>query len=120
MRIRNPNGSGTLEVTKGAYREIYAHLGWVPDVEPEKTPIPHDHEEEENPHEPHEEQPEDELELQNEDQEDQEEDMEDELEEKPISLMSFEELKEYAARLNIDTTGLRSKKELRLRIKQHM
>lgn len=120
MRIRNPNGSGTLEVTKGAYREIYAHLGWVPDVEPEKTPITHDHEEEENPHEPHEEQPEDELELQNEDREDHEEDMEDELEEKPISLMSFEELKEYAARLNIDTTGLRSKKELRLRIKQHM
>lgn len=120
MRIRNPNGSGTLEVTKGAYREIYAHLGWVPDVEPEKTPIPHDHEEEENPHEPHEEQPEDELEPQNEDREDHEEDMEDELEEKPISLMSFEELKEYAARLNIDTTGLRSKKELRLRIKQHM
>lgn len=120
MRIRNPNGSGTLEVTKGAYREIYAHLGWVPDVEPEKTPIPHSHEEEENPHEPHDEQPEDELELQNEAQEDHEEDMEDELEEKPISLMSFEELKEYAARLNIDTTGLRSKKELRLRIKQHM
>ena len=120
MRIRNPNGSGTLEVTKGAYREIYAHLGWVPDVEPEKIPIPHSHEEEENPHEPHDEQPEDELELQNEDQEDHEEDMEDELEEKPISLMSFEELKEYAARLNIDTTGLRSKKELRLRIKQHM
>lgn len=117
MRIRNPNGSGTLEVTKGAYREIYAHLGWVPDVEPEKTLIPHNQEEEENPHEPHEEQPEDELELQNEDHE---EDMEDELEEKPISLMSFEELKEYAARLNIDTTGLRSKKELRLRIKQHM
>ena len=120
MRIRNPNGSGTLEVTKGAYREIYAHLGWVPDVEPEKTPIPHDHEEEENPHEPHEEQPEDEMELQNEDQEDHEEDMEDELEEKPISLMSFEELKEYAARVKNDTTGLRSKKELRLRIKQHM
>ena len=120
MRIRNPNGSGTLEVTKGAYREIYAHLGWVPDVEPKKTPIPHAHEEEENPHEPHEEQPEDELELQNEDQEDHDEDMDDELEEKPISLMSFEELKEYAARLNIDTTGLRSKKELRLRIKQHM
>lgn len=120
MRIRNPNGSGTLEVTKGAYREIYAHLGWVPDVEPEKDLIPHSHEEEENPHEPHDEQPEDELELQNEDQEDHEEDMEDDLEEKPISLMSFEELKEYAARLNIDTTGLRSKKELRLRIKQHM
>ena len=37
MRIRNPNGSGTLEVTKGAYREIYAHLGWVPDAEPKKT-----------------------------------------------------------------------------------
>ena len=120
MRIRNPNGSGTLEVTKGAYREIYAHLGWVPDVEPEKTLTPHSHEEEENPHEPHDEQPEDELELQNEDQGDHEEDMEDELEEKPISLMSFEELKEYAARLNIDTTGLRSKKELRLRIKQNM
>lgn len=120
MRIRNPNGSGTLEVTKGAYREIYAHLGWVPDVEPKKTPIPHANEEEENPHESHEEQPEDELELQNEDQEDHDEDMEDELEEKPISLMSFEELKEYADRLNIDTTGLRSKKELRLRIKQHM
>lgn len=120
MRIRNPNGSGTLEVTKGAYREIYAHLGWVPDVEPEKPLLPHAHKEEESPHEPHEEQPEDELELQNEDQEDHEEDMEDELEEKPISLMSFEELKEYAARLNIDTTGLRSKKELRLRIKQHM
>lgn len=120
MRIRNPNGSGTLEVTKGAYREIYTHLGWVPDVELEKTPIPHAHEEEENPHEFHEEHPEDELELQEEDQEDHEEDMEDELEEKPISLMSFEELKEYAARLNIDTTGLRSKKDLRLRIKQHM
>lgn len=120
MRIRNPNGSGTLEVTKGAYREIYAHLGWVPDVEPEKASTPHSHEEEENPHESHEEQPEDELELQNEGQEDHEEDMEDELEEKPISLMSFEELKEYATRLDIDTTGLRSKKELRLRIKQHM
>ena len=73
MRIRNPNGSGTLEVTKGAYREIYAHLGWVPDVEPKKTPIPHANEEEENPHESHEEQPEDELELQNEDQEDHDE-----------------------------------------------
>lgn len=120
MRIRNPNGSGTLEVTKGAYREIYAHLGWVPDVEPKKTPIPHDNGEEENPHESHEEQPEDDLELQDEDQEDHDEDMDDELEEKPISLMSFEELKEYADRLNIDTTGLRSKKELRLRIKQHM
>ena len=120
MRIRNPNGSGTLEVTKGAYREIYAHLGWVPDVEPKKTTIPHANEEEENPHESHDERPEDELELQDEDQEDNEEDMEDELEEKPISLMSFEELKEYAARLNIDTTGLRSKKELRLQIKQHM
>ena len=120
MRIRNPNGSGTLEVTKGAYREIYAHLGWVPDVEPKKTTIPHANEEEENPNDPTEEQPEDELELKNDDQEDNEEDMEDELEEKPISLMSFEELKEYAARLNIDTTGLRSKKELRLQIKQHM
>ena len=120
MRIRNPNGSGTLEVTKGAYREIYAHLGWVPDVEPKKTTIPHANEEEENPNDPTEEQPEDDLELQGEDQEDSEEDMDDELEEKPISLMSFEELKEYAARLNIDTTGFRSKKELRLQIKQHM
>lgn len=120
MRIRN--GSNTLEVTKGAFREIYSHLGWTPDVEPEDAPaegLTLDVEDTPNPaHNTHlEDEPgapgEENFEYES-------EETEDELEEKPISLMSFEELKEYAARLNIDTTGLRSKKEVRLLIKRHI
>ena len=107
MRIRNPNGSGTLQVTKGAYREIYAHLGWVPDVEPKKTPIPHANEEEENPHELHDEQPEDELELQDEDQEDREEDMEDDSEsETPVFHVLINSRGERMKRSKIKTLGV--------------
>lgn len=119
MRIRN--GSSILEVTKGAYREIYAHLGWVPDVEPTNAPTDGLILDRDNPSSTHNTHLEDEPGTPGEEGfEYESEEEEDDLEEKPISLMSFEELKEYAARLNLDTTGLRSKKEVRLLIRQHI
>lgn len=42
------------------------------------------------------------------------------LEEKPLSDMNFKELKDYAAHLGIDTTGMINKKEVRTAIIEYI
>lgn len=113
-------GSQTLEVTKGAYRAIYAPLGWSLEasVEPTQAELP---EGEENSSTTPPEQPQNDFQQESEDfeaeDEYQDEDTSEELSEKPLSEMSFDELKQYASELGLEYAGIRSKKELRALIK---
>lgn len=113
-------GSQTLEVTKGAYRAIYAPLGWSlgAPVEPTQAELS---EGEENSSTTPSEQPQDDFQQESEDfkaeDEYQDEDTSEELSEKPLSEMCFDELKQYASELELEYAGIRSKKELRALIK---
>lgn len=116
-------GSQTLEVTKGAYRAIYAPLGWSLEasVEPTQAELP---EGEENSSTTPPEQPQNDSQQESEDFEAEDEYQDEgtseeleELSEKPLSEMSFDELKQYASELGLEYIGIRSKRELRALIK---
>lgn len=112
------NGVQTLMVTNGAYECIYRDAGFRPlesspaisetgvDTYPPISEMPH-------------------LEDSTQDDEDGDED-EDEGEDEvvdyseiPLSELGYDELCDYADQLDIDHSGIRSKKELRALIKQH-
>lgn len=103
-------GEHTLVVTMGAYKSLYKSMGYVltgaredsrsssapvrvttdPDYDEDCVSEPESYEEEVN----------------------------DDMEEKPLSEMSFKELKDYADRLGINTNGVSSKKEIRMAIRK--
>lgn len=88
--IKIKRGTHELEVTQGAFKSIYAPAGYTAVAQPVEMPETFDEVEE----------PEFEEE-------------EPELAEKPLSEMNFNELKEYAAQLGIQTSGMRTRRELK-------
>lgn len=99
-------GSQTMQVTKGAYTEMFKPSGWelVAHAKAAKA---------------------DKQEQQVEDKEELSEETgatlsDDDLLEKPISSLSFDELLRLGVIMDIDTKGLKSKRELREHLKEHM
>ena len=113
--VRITNGSMELTVTRGAFKVFYEPEGFTileceedaPRLEGINTQpeSEDDFEDEEN--------------AQNEDSEEEDEDDID-YSEIPLSELSFEQLCDYADQLEIDHDGVRSKKELRILIKNHL
>ena len=105
------NGVVTLTVTKGAFKSFYEHNGFHT-VDGEDGhgeagvgsyhPGPEDAEDEADG--------------------DEEDDTEDDvdLSEIPLGEMSFDQLNDYADQLELDHDGIRSKKELRALIREHL
>lgn len=88
--IKIKRGTHELEVTQGAFKSIFAPAGYTVVEQPAKAQeTPEDDEE---------------LELEEEEQD---------LSEKPLSEMSFNELKEYAEQLGIQTSGMRTHRQLK-------
>lgn len=112
-------GEHSLRVTRGAFLHLYKGMGYtivgteedltVPSAPGGEITLPED----DGVSEDDSESGEDEV---TDDDTEEDEDEEDELEEKPISEMNFKELKEYAARLGINTNGMSSKKDIRTAI----
>jgi hypothetical protein len=100
-------GDHTLSVTMGAFRAVYKSMGYVLAGSEEGHTAPSAPEVGTNTHSS-ETAPVDEPEA----DDDTEAEEEEELEEKPVSEMSFRELKEYAFDLGINPKGM-SSKELR-------
>ena len=111
------NGSITLKVTSGAFREVYSHLGFSL-VGSVQSPLrPEEVTEQSTPEKLEEailEQP-----LAEEDASDEEEDELD-LSEIPLSEMSFDQLCEYADQLELDYEGIKSENGLRSLIKANL
>ena len=122
--LRITNGVTTLMVSRGAYECMYKSAGFRPLEDEEVSselgvdtypPAP------EMPHLDDSAQDEEDV-LEDDELEDDEEEEDDEpvdYSEIPLSELGFEELCDYADQLGIDHDGIRSKKELRLLIKQH-
>lgn len=114
VKIRR--GSHVLTVTNGAFKSLYAPMGYVvvetegdakvPRTPDEVTTTPDATDSSE-----------DDSEGTEDDSEPEDEPEDDELEEKPISEMSFKELKEYASRHGLNVNGLSSKQEIRRALK---
>lgn len=123
------NGSVTITVTKGAFKNFYERCGFhavaaedgaegagVVDTQPTpETPPPGDssHQETAESGEVHEDADED-------GEEDEEDADEVDLSEIPLGEMSFDQLNDYADQLELDHDGIRSKKELRALIREHL
>lgn len=99
-----------LSVSKSAYESIFKPQGWQP-VKAHKNlhmELPN------NPALPEEG-------FEDLEEEEVEEDYEDtDLSERPLSSLNMEELRVLAAQYDIDTSSMRSKKEIRIAIKMHM
>lgn len=114
------NGTVTLKVSKGAFNMIYKNRGFHP-VETEGASNWSDmvgmQEHHEIPHleDPSQQEAEEEEEYPEEDEEE-----EVDLSEIPLGEMSFDQLREYADQLELNYEGLRSKKELRVLIRDHL
>lgn len=105
----------TLTVTKGAFKSLYAPLGYEIIGTEGDTDVPlgpgnenaqgmqHDGSEDDLSPIEHDNMPDD----------DEPDDEDEDLDEKPLSEMSFKELKDYAAQLGFNANGLSSKKEIR-------
>lgn len=125
--IQVTNGAVTLAVTKGAFKSFYEPNGFhAVDGEDghEEAGVVITHPIPETGHSGHSSQqelrqdtdgPEDEDE---EEEEDTEESVD--LSEIPLGEMSFDQLNEYADQLELDHDGIRSKKELRAIIREHL
>lgn len=96
--VKIKNGDKVMTVTRGAYNSIFKDMGFIM-VHEAKTPKTFDEDAEE-------------------DTEGAEMEEETQLEEKPLSEMNFNELKEYASQLGIPTAGMRTRKELKEAIQQ--
>lgn len=121
------NGTVTLTVTNGAFKSFYEPIGFRP-VDGEDGheeagvvvthPTPGTH------HSGHPSQQElrQSVDDTEDDDEDEEEDTEEsvDLSEIPLGEMSFDQLNEYADQLELDHDGIRSKKELRTLIREHL
>lgn len=111
------NGSITLKVTSGAFREVYSHLGFSLVGSVQSPLLPDEVTEQSTPEKLEEailEQP-----LAEEDASDEEEDELD-LSEIPLSEMSFDQLCEYADQLELDYEGIKSENGLRSLIKANL
>lgn len=121
--IRITNGSITLKVTDGAFETYYANRGFhavgaeeahegagVLTTHP-TSEIPHLHDNSQQ-----------ESDSEDEDDELTEDEDEDDIDlsEIPLSEMSFDQLNDYADELEINHSGIRSKKELRAVIRKHL
>ena len=121
VKIRK--GSHVLTVTNGAFKRLYAPMGYVvmegeedvtvlpPSDEVNTTPPGNKDDDEDL------EDTEDDSDL--EDEADEEDDDED-LKEKPIGEMSFKELQQYASDLGLNVKGMTSKKEIRQAIRVYL
>lgn len=121
------NGAVTLTVTKGAFKSFYAPNGFhAVDGEDghEEAGVVTTHPTPETGHSGHSSQQE--LRQSVDDTEDEDEDGEEDTEESvdlseiPLGEMSFDQLNEYADQLELDHDGIRSKKELRALIREHL
>lgn len=121
------NGVVTLTVTNGAFKSFYEHNGFhAVDGEDghEEAGKVDTHPTPETGHPGHSSQQElrqdiDAPEDEDEDDEDYTEEAVD-LSEIPLGEMSFDQLNEYADQLELDHDGIRSKKELRALIREHL
>lgn len=121
------NGVVTLTVTKGAFKSFYEHNGFHTvdgeDVHGEAGVVT-THPAPETGHPGHSSQQK--IAEDTEDAEDEadgdEDDTEDDvdLSEIPLGEMSFDQLNDYADQLELDHEGIRSKKELRALIREHL
>lgn len=115
--IHITNGMTTLQVSKGAFKELYSKQGFVlagdaPEVlEPEVLVTPT------VPAQDTEDEAEDEVGDTQTDEEESDEYTLEELSEIPLSEMNFDTLRAYAALKGISTEGMRTKREIRLAIK---
>lgn len=121
------NGTVTLMVTKGAFKSFYEPNGFhAVDGEDghEETGVVTTHPTPETGHLGHSSQQE--LRKDTDGPEDEDEDDEEDTEESvdlseiPLGEMSFDQLNEYADQLELDHDGIRSKKELRALIREHL
>lgn len=118
--LRITNGGNTLMVTRGAFNGFYKARGFhiVEATEsPEKGTGVSIHPEPENGHSGQPSQ----LKMGRkavEEEEGEEEELD--LSEIPLGEMTFDQLEEYADELEIDHDGVRSKKELRALIREHL
>ena len=109
--IKITNGSRTTIVTMGAYKEMYAPMGWkIADSEQEKASVNNLPEVKEEPSEIANEEPETDVE-----ESDQVEEVE-----IPLSEMKLDQLKQYAADHDIDISAARNKQDIRDIIKAEM
>ena len=111
------NGSITLKVTSGAFREVYSHLGFSLVGSVQSPLLPEEVTEQSTPEKLEEailEHP-----LAEEDASDEEEDELD-LSEIPLSEMGFDQLCEYADQLELDYEGIKSENGLRSLIKANL
>ena len=88
--IKIKRGTHELEVTKGAFKSIFAPAGYIVVEQPAKA-----------------------LETPEGGEEPELEEEQQDLSEKPLSEMSFNELKEYAEQLGIQTSGMRTHQQLK-------
>lgn len=121
------NGVVTLTVTKGAFKSFYEHNGFhAVDGEDghEEAGVVTTHPTPETGHSGHSSQqemaedPEDAEDEEDGDEDDTEDDVD--LSEIPLGEMSFYQLNDYADQLELDHEGIRSKKELRALIREHL
>jgi hypothetical protein len=122
--IQVTNGFVTLRVSKGALNSFYASKGFYPVESSELTEAPKlpggismPPVDKNDPVEDSAQSQEDVYEEDNDGEEDEEEV---DLSEIPLGEMSFEQLRMYADQLDLDHEGLRSKKELRVLIRNHL
>lgn len=122
--IKIKKGSTTLTVSKGAYEDIFRQQGFIPVDEikaPEDTPVvseepivPAQEEDADQKAEPPEETGKQEEDA---DQNQKDEDADDDLTEKPLSEMTLQELKAYAALKGVNIGALTKKDEIKEAIK---
>ena len=118
------NGTLTLRVTQGAFQSVYARQGYKPvggarthETSGQVITTPLD----ENPHQgdsSHLKMPEISPEVNGEPEDEEDDDVD--LSEIPLSEMGFEQLCDYADELGLDHDGVRSKKEMRTIIREHL
>lgn len=118
VKIRR--GGHTLTVTNGAFKRLYAPMGYVvveAEGDSEVPRTPNGASNTTDDHEPFDGEPEDDEEDSEPEETADYDEEEDELEEKPLSEMNFKELKDYASRHGINVNGMTSKQEVRRAIR---
>ena len=122
--LKVTNGSVTLTVTMGAFKNFYAKCGFhAVDAEDgvessdvvDTQPTPRSSHSDDSSHQESEEN----YDSTEDDEYDEKEDEVD-LSEIPLGEMSFDQLNEYADQLELEHDGIRSKKELRAIIREHL
>ena len=122
--IRITNGRITLEVSQSAFETMFKPAGFVLEgssLSPEVTGGSNTHDDFRLPHlGQQEDEEEDSEEPEPEESEEDEEEQPVDYSEVPLSELGYEELCDYADQLGLDREGIRSKKELRGIIREHL